>query len=67
MQIDSSFWLLAADWFVNFSAGLFGAAVIVPAISEKPQRFNEQLSLLNILLALAFFLVAYILSKYGTN
>ncbi|MEK7500051.1 MAG: hypothetical protein AAB649_05605 [Patescibacteria group bacterium] len=67
MQLDSSFWALTADWLVNFSAGLFGAAVIVPAISEKPPKFNEQLSLLNILLALAFFLLAYILNIYGTN
>ncbi|OGY31701.1 MAG: hypothetical protein A3C02_01565 [Candidatus Andersenbacteria bacterium RIFCSPHIGHO2_02_FULL_45_11] len=67
MQIGSDFWLLAADWFVNFSAGLFGAAVIVPAISEKPQTFNERLFLTNILLSLAFFLVAYIMTVYGTR
>lgn len=67
MQISSDFWILAADWFVNFSAGLFGAAVVVPAISENPQRFNERLFFTNILLSLAFFLVAYIMTIYGTR
>lgn len=47
-----------ADWLVNLSAGWFGAALIIPAISRRPDDFNSRIAVENVAIALALLAVA---------
>jgi len=54
---------LIADVCVNLCAGWFGAAFIIPATQERPKALNDRLIAVNLIYALAFFVVAYILKS----
>ena len=54
---------IIADICTNLAAGWFGAAFIIPATQERPRVLNDRLMAVNLLYALAFFAVAYILKS----
>ena len=59
MDVDTRLLQLGADWCVNLSAGWLGAALIVPAMTDKKENLDWVLFIENILLALVFFFFAY--------
>lgn len=61
MTIDPVLLNLAADWCINLSAGWFGAAAIIPAVTPKPNALSVPVIIENIAFALAFFGISYIL------
>lgn len=63
MSIDLVLLTIVADWCVNLSAGWFGAAFIVPAFSDKPPTVNRWLMVEDLLFAVPFLGVAYILNN----
>lgn len=66
MVIEPPLLQLAADWCINLSAGWFAAAVIIPALSkdEQSKQLQQVVILENMLFAVAFFGLAYILEIY---
>lgn len=64
--MDAVFLQLAADWCINLSAGWFGAAVIIPTIpteNREEKKLRQAVLIENLLFAVAFFGIAYILKN----
>lgn len=56
-----------ADWLINLSAGWFGAALIIPAISRRPDDFNSRIAVENVVIALALLAVAIYIQNITPN
>lgn len=61
MTLDPALTAALSDWLINLSAGLFGAAFIIPATTKRSVRRNQYLVLANAVTALASFLIGFIL------
>lgn len=62
-MIDPVWLTVFSELFVNLSAGWFGAAVIVPVVSEKPRSVNLWLLIANTLSAIFSLVIAFKLRK----
>lgn len=63
MRIDSPLFLSASDWFINISAGWFGAAFIISALSRPPKRISLVWLTIDIVFAIFSFAVGVALRK----
>jgi CBS-domain-containing membrane protein len=61
MSLDPNLIGAFSDWLINISAGLFGAAVFLPATEKSPRINSEWIIWTNLFAALVTFLIAYIL------
>ncbi len=58
MKIDTLFLLAASDWFINISAGWFGATFIISALAKPPKRINLVWLTMDIVFAIFSFAIA---------
>lgn len=58
-KINPQLSLTIADVFINLSAGWFGAAIILPAFSEKSFTFNLPILLFDITFGILSFVIAF--------
>jgi len=66
LKIMDSFWfVIASNLFVNLSAGWFAAALIVPVTSKKAVRLNFWLFTIDILFGIFCLVVAFYFGKIG--
>ena len=66
LEVMDSFWfVIASNLFVNLSAGWFAAALIVPATSKKAVRLNFWLFTIDILFGIFCLVVAFYFGKIG--
>ena len=63
MKIDPLFLLSASDWFINISAGWFGAAFIISALSKPPKRINLVWLTIDIVFAIFSFAIGVALKQ----
>lgn len=66
IKIMDSFWfVIASNLFVNLSAGWFAAALIVPATSKRAIRLNFWVFTIDILFGIFCLVAAFYLGKIG--
>jgi hypothetical protein len=65
MKSNCVFFSVVGDLFINLSAGWFGAAFIVPAISQKPILINFAILTVDFILGMVFLVIAFKIKERG--
>ncbi len=65
MRIDPVWFTLLSELFVNLSAGWFGAAFVVPAITEQPLSWDLSVLTIDVCLGMLFLVFAFQFRKAG--
>lgn len=58
---------ILSELFVNLSAGWYGAAVIIPATSDKPAATDLGILTVNVIFGTVFLIIAYKLRRIAKN
>lgn len=64
-MVDSFWFVITSNLFVNLSAGWFAAALIVPATSKRPAKLNFWIFTTDVLFGILCLMVAFYLGKLG--
>jgi hypothetical protein len=65
MKTKNIFFSVLGDLSINLSAGWFGTAFIVPAISQKPILINFVTLTVDFILGMVFLIIAFRLKEKG--